>query len=70
MRRDLRAICACPSGSPRVRSESWLALRYLPFVIVGFMLAVPILTVSVLKGCWAVIDLVAPMQAPLSRRLH
>merc|ERR1712072_154018 len=39
-----------------------IPVKYLPFVIVGFMLAVPILTVSVLKGCWAVIDLVAPMQ--------
>lgn len=39
-----------------------IPIKYLPFVIVGFMLMVPILTISVLKGCWAMIDLFVPMQ--------
>ena len=39
-----------------------IPVTYLPYVVVGFMLAVPILTVSVLKGCWALIDLFVPVQ--------
>lgn len=39
-----------------------ISVQYLPYTIVGFMLAVPILTVSVLKGCWFLIDLFVPMQ--------
>merc|ERR1711998_288882 len=37
-----------------------IPVKYLPFVIVGFMLAVPVLTVAVLKGCWAIIDMFVP----------
>lgn len=39
-----------------------IPIKYLPVVVVGFMLMVPILTISVLKGCWAMIDLFVPMQ--------
>lgn len=39
-----------------------IPIKYLPIVVGCFMLAVPILTVSVLKGCWMAIDLLVPMQ--------
>merc|ERR1711871_29879 len=39
-----------------------IPIKYLPFVIVGFMLMVPLLTIAVLKGCWAMIDMFVPMQ--------
>merc|ERR1711988_181602 len=39
-----------------------IPIKYLPFVVVGFMLMVPILTISVLKGCWAMIDMFVPTQ--------
>jgi hypothetical protein len=40
--------------------------RYEPFIILGAMLCVPILTVSVLKGCWMMVDFfVPPAGAPV-----
>merc|ERR1711934_417140 len=39
-----------------------IPIKYLPFVIVGFMLMDPLLTIAVLKGCWAMIDMFVPMQ--------
>jgi len=44
----------------------YIAPKYEPFIILGAMLTVPILTVSVLKGCWMMVDFfVPPAGAPV-----
>ena len=48
---------AAPPGTP---AGGGISIKYLPWVIVGVLLAVPILTISVLKGCWMLVDYFCP----------
>merc|ERR1711908_138037 len=48
------------TSAQHARARGGISIKYLPWMIIGVLLAVPILTVSVLKGCWMLVDYFCP----------